>query len=290
MSTILITGASGTIGREVIRALRVFSTTATVVVGVRTMGEESFLAADSGIIPVHFDFENPNTFAPALRKCTVLFLLRPPHISDVSAIFEPLILAAKQNGVRHVVFLSVQGVENSSLIPHHSIEKLVVQSGLGYTFLRPAYFFQNFTTTFRHDIVHKHQVVIPAGKTKFTVIDAQDIGRVAACVLLNPQKYQNHAFDLTNEEQLTFAQMVDTIGEFTGRSIRYISPNLIQFFYLKRKEKVPVMLILVLIMLHYLPRFQKVPPTSRWVERITGQKPATFADFVARNTAAFTEV
>jgi len=61
------------------------------------------------------------------------------------------------------------------------------------------------------------------------------------------------------------------------------SPNLFRFFLAKRKEKMPIMLILVMIMLHYLPRFQKEPETTDWVKKIANTEPKTFDEFVSEN-------
>ena len=81
-------------------------------------------------------------------------MLRPPQISDVKKYFAPLVETAKKSSIKHIVFLSVQGVDNSKIIPHHKIEKSIVDSKIIYTFLRPAYFMQNFTTTLRNDLVN----------------------------------------------------------------------------------------------------------------------------------------
>jgi len=65
--------------------------------------------------------------------------------------------------------------------------------------------------------------------------------------------------------------------------IKYESPNLFRFFMKKRKEKMPTMLIFVMIMLHYLPRFQKEPATTDWVNKIINAEPKTFDEFVLEN-------
>lgn len=232
---------------------------------------------------ITFDFTNSDTFTAAFQHIDVLFLLRPPQISNVNKYFVPLIEIAKQSSIKHIVFLSVQGVEKSKIIPHHKIEKLIVDSKIPYTFLRPAYFMQNFTTTLHSDLVRNNSIYLPAGNAKFTVIDVTDIGAVAAIILSKPQNYRNKNFELTNNETLSFAEMATKISTGIGKNISFVSPNLLQFFLTKRKENMPTMLILVMIMLHYFPRFQKTPKTTEWVKIITGQDPMTFDDFVAKN-------
>jgi uncharacterized protein YbjT (DUF2867 family) len=194
-----------------------------------------------------------------------------------------LIEAAQKCDVKHIIFLSVQGVEKSAIIPHHKIEKLIVASGIPYTFLRPAYFMQNFTTTLHDDLVKKRRIFLPAGKAKFTLIDVRDIGEVAAKIMVDISKHLNKSYELTNHEKLTFQEMADKLSAGLGVKIDYISPNLINFTIQKLKENVPFGYILVLIMLHYLPRFQQEPFFSNAFQKITGRSPISFDQFVIDN-------
>jgi len=283
MMKVLITGATGNVGMEVIASLNKINHQLALFAGVRDTNCSNAQLARFNIKTINFDFTLIDTFAPALQNMDLLFLLRPPQISDVNKYFAPLIEIAKLSSVKHIVFLSVQGVQNSKIIPHHKIEKLIVNSNIPYTFLRPAYFMQNFTTTLRNDLV-KHQIIyLPAAHAKFTIIDLVDVGNVTANILTEPQHHINKSYELTNTETLTFSQMAEKLSKAIGKKINFISPNLLQFFWRKRKEKVPTMLIFVMIMLHYFPRFQKTPSTTEWVNKITGQEPTSFDTFVAAN-------
>jgi uncharacterized protein YbjT (DUF2867 family) len=285
MTKLLITGATGNVGLAVLKALQRLALPLEIRAGVRNSELEGPKLSSYGAEVVPFDFEDARTFAPALAGVDGLFLLRPPQLADVTQYFAPLIRQAQQAGIRHIVFLSVQGVEGNRLVPHYKIERLIEASQVPYTFLRPAYFMQNFTTTLRDDLVKKHQIFLPAGQAKFTLIDVDDLGLVAAYVLASPAPHLGQRYDLTNHEQLTFGQMAEQLGTGLGRRIEFVSPSLWQFYWAKRREKVPPMLVLVMIMLHYLPQFQPTPSPTRWVEQITGQAPKSFADFVAQNRA-----
>ncbi len=283
MIKVLITGATGNVGIEVIAALHKLNHQLEIYAGVRETAFGNEKLANFNIRYIKFDFTNSNTLVSAIKDMDLLFLLRPPKISDVNKYFAPLIAIAKQSSVKHIVFLSVQGVEKSTIIPHHKIEKLIVASKVPYTFLRPAYFMQNFTTTLRDELVNKQKIYLPAGQAKFTVIDTKDIGAVSAKILTEPQNHINKSYELTNNETLTFTEMAAMISNGIGKTVEFISPNLLQFFLTKRKENIPSMFILVMIMLHYLPRFQKTPRTTQWVKTITAQEPTSFDDFVLTN-------
>lgn len=283
MRYILITGATGNVGWATAQALATRPDGLRAVAGVRNPERETAKFRQLGVDVVAFDFADIGSIEEALRQCEVLLLVRPPAISNVTKFFEPLIQHAIACKVKHMVFLSVQGAEASSVIPHHKIEKLIIESGISYTFLRPAYFMQNFTTSLRADIVKRDRIFLPAGQAKFNLIDVDDIGRVAAVVLAQPAQHINKAYDLTNGEQLTFSDMASQLSATLGRTIVFVSPNLVQFFWQKRREKMPLPLIFVMMMLHFLPRLQKPLPLSHHVAHLTGQPPRSFTDFITRN-------
>lgn len=289
MKKVFVTGATGNVGLEVIRSLHRLHPQLDIVAGVQDLEEDPQKLVGYNIGFKKFDFTDLATYRPALDGCDILFLLRPPQISEVKKYFRPLIGIAKDSNVQHIVFLSVQGVEKSRVIPHHKIEQLIVASKIPYTFLRPAYFMQNFTTTLRSDLVNHHRIFLPAGQAKFTLIDVRDVGAVAAEIIVDTAPHLDKSYELTSHEKLTFQEMAVQLNVGLGLPIDYQSPTLLHFFLTKRKEKIPVMLILVMIMLHYLPRFQQPPATTEWVEKITGWPPTTFEQFINDYKASLTK-
>ena len=287
MPRILVTAATGNVGVEVLRSLLVAGA-GEVWAGVRDVAAaQAQLREFPGVRPVRFDFAQDDTLAPALQGVDSLFLLLPPGLPDAEARFGRVAAAARAAGVRHVVYMSVQGAESNRFIPHHKLEKVLAASGLPYTFLRPAYFMQNFNTTLRPDLVERNLVYLPAGEARFTLIDVRDIGRVAAQVLLHPEGHAGQAYALTAATPLTFAEMAQQLSQCLGRPIRYVSPGPLRFFLTKKRQGLPTSFVLVMLMLHYLPRFQRQPPpTTDWVQRLTGHQPLTFAEYVRDYRAA----
>jgi len=285
MTKVLITGATGNVGMEVINALGKVNHNMHLFAGVKGLNEDKGKFSGQDIEFIRFDFTDSSSYKPGLTGCDILFLLRPPQISGVEKYFKPIIDTCKELGVKHIVFLSVQGVEKSSIIPHHKIEKLIVDSQIDYTFLRPAYFMQNFTTTLHNDLVKSRLIYLPAGNAKFTLVDVRDIGTVAAEVLTNTPEHINKSYELTCNEKLTFTEMAEMLSNHLAIKIQFKSPSLFSFFLTKRKEKMPTMLIIVMIMLHYLPRFQKSPDATNLIEKLTGKQPISFQQFITDNRA-----
>ena len=280
---ILITGATGNVGMAVINSFGKIQHTLQIVAGIKNLTSDKEKLAGYAVDFVLFDFMDFSTYKPALSGCQMLFLLRPPQISDTEKYFKPLIEVAGEVGIKHIIFLSVQGVEKSTIIPHHKIEKLIVDSNISYTFLRPAYFMQNFLGNLHQDLAVNKRIFLPAGNAQFTLVDVRDIGNVAAEIIVNATQHLNKSYELTNTEQLTFAEMATQLSNGLGTKITYESPNLLKFYWTKRKEKIPFMLIMVLIMLHYFPRFQKPPNITDNIKKITGNEPISFRQFIKDN-------
>ena len=170
MLNLLLTGATGNVGQEVIKSSCKLPMALNIQAGVRDTAAGLDMLHDCPIKCTKFDITDRGTFTTEFVNRDVIFLLRPPHTSDAEKYFKPLINSAVKAKIKHIVFLSVKGAEKSKLISHHTIEKLVQESKITYTFLRPAYFMQNFTTTLRRGLVHKQIIFLAAGNAKFKVI------------------------------------------------------------------------------------------------------------------------
>ena len=288
MKNILITGATGNIGFEVIRFLYKHDPSNRVVAGVRNTGKAKNVFKDYPKLDyVHFDFEDFDTFDSALTGIDQVFLLRPPHISDVDKYFKPLISELKAHNMKEVVFLSVQGAEKSKVIPHNKIERLIEESGLDHIFLRPSYFMQNLTTTLIQDIKTKREIVLPAGRAKFNWVDIENIGEAGAILLDRFEAYKNHAFEITGSENESFDKVTSLINKAIEEPVYYRSVNPLKFYRIKRREGLSGGMIIVMILLHFLPRFQKEPEISDFYERLTGQKPTDLKTFIEREKKQF---
>ncbi len=283
MKRILVTGATGNIGVEVIRYLTASNADAEVIGAVRNVEEVKNKFPHKSLLSFRaFDFEKSDTFQNAFQGIDILFLLRPPHISAVEKTFRPLLNSAKESGIQNVVFLSVQGAEKSKVIPHNKIEMLIQELGFNYIFVRPSYFMQNLTTTLLPEIINHKTITLPSGNAKFNWIDTKNIGEASAQLIIHFEKYQNKKFEITGTENKNFQEVSQIISEVTGKTIRYKSINPISFYFKKKKEGMESGFALVMTILHFLPRFQNEPEISNNFEKLTEKKPTTLREFIER--------
>lgn len=215
----LILSSTGTVGSGVLKGL--------VQRGVAVTGATRDPAKASKRTPgfssyVTFDYDRPDTFAPALAGVSSVFMAVRPgdEHSDKTGI--PFVEAMRLNGVRHVVLLSAMGTEMRDDFALRKIECAIEASGMAFTHLRPNWFMQMFATgTLRKSICDKGTIEIPAGAAKISYIDSRDIADIAVETLTNPS-HRNKAYLLTGPDALGHEEIAAILGKATGRTIRYV--------------------------------------------------------------------
>lgn len=232
--SILVTGATGTVGRNVVTALS--DRDVTVRIGARDPETVSNEIAAAGEL-LEFDFTKPETWGRALTGVDGLFLVRPPVVdrSDIESFLE----AADRVGVGRIAYLSTLGAEKNVLIPHHWIEKRILATDMEYTLLRASFFMQNLLEVHRQDIVEHDEIFVPAGSGKTSFVDARDIGEVAA-IALTESGHSNQAYDLTGPEALDYQEVATIFSDVLGRSITYPQPSLLAFATRMHRRGVPL--------------------------------------------------
>jgi uncharacterized protein YbjT (DUF2867 family) len=282
-SSILVTGATGNVGQEVVKEL----IRRGCPVAAAVLNERGAQKALAGVETVEFDFGRPETFAPALAGVEKLFLMRPPQIADVERYLYPAIDAAQAAGVKHIVFLSLMGV--NPRVPHFKVEQKILATGLPYTFVRPSFYMQNLDTFYRDDIRLRDELFVPAGRAKTSFIDVRDIGAVAGLALAE-QGHLNRAYTLTGSEALDYYQVGDIFSEVQGRPIHYLRPTPAEYSARQRAQGVQEEFIKVMRSLYWTVRLGIGAKVTPELGELLGRPPITMAryaqDFAPRFAAA----
>ena len=273
---ILVTGASGNVGREVVRALR--SKGMSVRAADRDpMRPQKLFGAD--VESVRLDFRDPSTFVVA-RGAEAIFLMRPPAIADVDKTLIPFVDEARRLGVRHIVFLSVAGAEHNRLVPHHAVEQHLAK-GSGWSVLRPGFFAQNFGDAYRRDIVEDGRVYVPAGKGKVAFVDVRDLAELAAIIFTSPPAHERCGYTLTGAEAIDFAFATACLSEILGRPIRYQAASLLGYVRHLRGRAMPWAQVGVQTILHAGLRFGQAERIDPTLENLLGRKPRTVREYIS---------
>ena len=280
---ILITGATGNVGLETLRTL----THASIQKGyevVSAMRQPEEVKPDVWAKPDELrrlDFADADAFDALLWDIDRVLLVRPPELDDVDKYFRPFVEAMKRVKVRHVIFLSIQGVENKPLTPHYQIEKLIVESGIPYTFLRSSFFMQNLTTTHQKEIRLRNEIYVPAGKGRTNFVDVRDIAFVAAIMLIDKTgQYLNQSYELTGPEALTYYEVAQILSDVLGRKITYRNPSLLRFLWRKwYHERIPLKFALVMGALYTAAKLGKADTITGEIEQLLQRSPVAFRQF-----------
>lgn len=269
----LVTGPTGNVGKEVVKSL--LAKGAPVRVGVRSTKE----AFPAGVEPVELNLMRPETYAPAVRGIQGLFVLRPPQIADVKPTINVLIDRAIEAGVEHVVLLSVSGAEKQPYIPHRKIELHVLRRKVAYTFLRPGFFAQNLSDSYRRDIAEDDRIYVPAGRGEVAWTDARDLGEVAAMALTD-KAMRNQAYLLTGTEKQDFHETAALLSEALGRSIRYQPASALGYVRHLMRRGGSLGYAGILTLLHLGIRRGNAAIIDLTMERLLGRKPRTIRDYI----------
>jgi len=277
---ILITGATGNVGKETIKKLLNSKLeNFNVIAGVRDLNEAKEKLNYNKLRFIKFDFKNKKLIKKSLQHIDKMLLVRPPAISKVKKYILPVIKEAKINDIKHIVFLSLQGVENNPLVPHYKIEKFIKKEKIPYTFLRPSFFMQNLSTTHKKEIKENDEIYIPAGEGKTNFIDVRDIAE-AASLVLREEEHKNKAYELTGKESLSYYEIANILSEELGRKIVYKDPSIIKFFIRKKKEGLSIGKILIMIGLYTVAKLGKANKITNEVQNLLGKEPIKFSEFV----------
>jgi uncharacterized protein YbjT (DUF2867 family) len=224
--TILVTGATGTVGSEVVKQLS--AKVEIIKAAVRSPNDTAFKQLN-GVQAVQLDFNNTETFDSAFHGVDKIFLLTPtdPKLVDFTS---NLVNAAtkKSTGggqIKHIVKLSHIRADVEPKIEitqlHSESEKIIEEAGIPFAFLRPNFFMQNFLT-YGQKTSDKISFYLPAGDGKVSFVDVRDIAAVAVKALAeNSDKHIGKIYNLTGPTSITYSQATEILSNESQKKMSY---------------------------------------------------------------------
>lgn len=280
---VLVTGATGTTGRDV--AKRLSEKGVTVRAGVRDQAKASKQFGPD-IALATFDFENEKTFAGALEGVEKVFLL-PPLMPNQVEVANAFVDAAKRAGARHIVKLSVMGADTEPPFTfgkwHAAGERHIHESGLAFTFLRPNWFMQNFMNHFppRDGVIY-----LPWGNGKAGFVDTRDIAAVAAEALTS-NGHEGKTYTLTGPAALGMAEVAKILSEAAGREIKYVDVPEAAARDGILQAGLPQWQVGALMDLHATNKQNRWTAVTSDIEKVTGKPATRFAQFARDHAEKF---
>jgi uncharacterized protein YbjT (DUF2867 family) len=283
---ILVSGATGSLGRRVVREL------SAAGAAVRAMVRDPASATDlvaPGVEVVQGDFDDPDTLDAALRGVEKAFLSAPASMRQVKheATF---IDAVQRAGTGHVVKLSLISADPKSPGPipqwHGMAEKRLESSGVRFTHLRPNFYMQTMLR-FAAPIRQIDTFCLPLSCARVALVDMRDVASATAAALLGAG-HEGRTYVLTGPESLNFDEVAAEVSTTVGRPIAYqpITPEEFKAIILKHWNTIEPYADAT-VSIWRSASSGTYAPVDGDLAALIGRKPRSFAEFVRDHAEVF---
>ncbi len=282
---ILVTGATGTVGREVLKDLAWQDHKVRALV---RSGEKGQSLTSTGADIAIGDFTQPESLPAALEGIDKVFLLSVLD-PDQAAIQGNMIDAAKEAGVKHVVRLSALGARPDAPISlgkwHYETEQRLEASGIPWTHVRPHSFMQNLLLS-AQSVASEGKVYSPLSDAKVAMIDARDIAAVCVAALTT-EGHEGKAYEITGPEALSYYDVAEKLSAVTDKEVSYVDITPETAKQTMMKSGMPEWTADALNELYAFYRQGKGDQVTTIVKEVTDKDPRAFIDFAAEYAAIF---
>lgn len=281
---IFITGATGAVGRALVRAL--VRRGKEVRAGVHTPEKFEYIRM-SGVEMARLEFGDNSTIDKALLDIKSVFLLTPFAREQVE-FARRIIDRASQLGVEHVVKLSIMGADDEPGTQftrwHKQAEKYIEKSGIPYTFLRPNSFMQNFI---RYIQPTGNFIYLPLDNAQVSYIDVRNIADIASEILISGKEHFGNSYELTGPEALSGDDVADILTSVTDNHIGFVNIAEETAGHVLESLGTPHWMAEGMLELYRMQRSGRNAIISPVIEEITGKKPKTFEKFADEYSNVF---
>jgi uncharacterized protein YbjT (DUF2867 family) len=293
VETILVTGASGTVGSEVINQLSSATTDANIRAAAHSIESIKKVIKSESVELIQIDYNKPDTLKDALKDVDRVFLLTPFQ-SDMVELSSKFLKEIENAGsIKHIVKLSVMGADSEPGIIgsrlHRQVEKMIEDSGIAFTFLRPNFFMQNFVNFFSQSIKEQGAFYLPAGDGNVSFVDVRDIAAVAVQALTknNDGMHNGKAYNITGPEAISYGDAARILSEQVHKKISYVDISEDDARKGMKDTGSDEWTINYMIELFNIIRKGYLSNVTSPVEELTGKKAISFNQFAKDYTEAF---
>lgn len=284
---ILITGATGHLGSACIGFLLQKGVPANEISALARSADKGKELKEKGITVKIGNYTEYGSLVEAFKGTDKLFFISSSEMADRATQHENVVKAAKQAGVKYVLYTSFERKNETETSPiaflaqgHLKAEEALKESGLSHTLFKNNIYLDYIPFFIGDKVLETGMIYLPAGDGKGGFALRSEMAEAAANVLTS-SGHTGKTYEISNVEKYTYADVAKTIGEITGKEITYVSPTAEEFIKTLTDAGVPkegVQAATEFALAHAQGEFDK---TSHDLENLLGRKPASLKQYLS---------
>lgn len=282
---ILITGATGHLGKTTIDFLLKKTSPSNIAVLVRDISKAAELSK-RGLSVRQGDYNDFSSLVKAFQGIDKLYFVSGTDVANRELQQANVVNAAKEAGIRHVIYTSFQRRNETETSPiafvsksHLSTEKLLKDSGLTYTILKHTLYLDMLPMFIGEKAMERGTIVQPAGNGKVSYASRTDMAEAAANILSTPG-HENKIYEISGNESYSYSDIATIISELTGKQITYVSPTHEVFHQELTKAGVPAEYIGLFASFSEGVKQGEFDFPDNTLEKLLGRKPLSAREFL----------
>ncbi len=286
MNKIMITGVTGGLGKEA-AALLAGKIDKSNIVGLARDLSKAEPLKEMGVEVRQGDYDDYNSLLKAFKGIDNLYFISASDIPNRAAQHERVVKAAKEAGIKHVVYTSFMRKNETDSSPiallaqaHVNTEKLLKESGMNYTILKHGLYTDIIPMFVGENVLETGIVYFPAGDGKTAYATRSDLAKAGVSVLTGTG-HENKTYDLSGSKAYSYGDIAEELSKISGKEIKYVSPSKEEFTKTLSDAGVPAGMIDLSIGFSEAIKQGEFEETSDAIETLTGESEISLTEFLA---------
>lgn len=285
---ILVTGATGHFGNATINFLLEKGIKANQISALVRNEQAADEFKKKGVNTFIGDYENYNSLVTAFKGVEKLLFVSGSDIINRMAQHQKVINAAKEAGVKHIIYTSFQRKSETEASPlwivaqsHIQTEKWLKESGIDYTILKNNLYMDFLPGFIGEKVAETGVIFVPAENGKVSAVLRSEMAEAVANILATDGRIGKE-YEFTNTEAVTYQEIAQTVSEIIGKTITYVSPSVEDYSKTLSSYGVPAEVIGIYSNFAVAQAQGELDIESTDLEKLLGRRPTSVKEFLSK--------